>query len=61
MQNVCIIDIRFNCIFDLDNPEKAVEIPTLPGCMHKANTYYDEEQVYSFETSSSSSYRPTSD
>ncbi|CAF3842151.1 unnamed protein product [Rotaria sp. Silwood1] len=31
-------------IFDLDNPEKAIEIPTRPGCMHRANTYYDEEQ-----------------
>ncbi|CAF2764002.1 unnamed protein product [Rotaria sp. Silwood2] len=40
-------------IFDLDNPEKAIEIPTRPGCMHKANTYCDEEQPYSFENSSS--------
>ncbi|CAF1235103.1 unnamed protein product [Rotaria sp. Silwood1] len=40
-------------IFDLDNPEKAIEIPTRPGCMHKANTYYDEEQPYPFVNSSS--------
>ncbi|CAF0890909.1 unnamed protein product [Adineta steineri] len=40
-------------IFDLDNPEKAIEIPTRTGCMHKANTYYDEEQSYSLENSSS--------
>ncbi|CAF4197316.1 unnamed protein product, partial [Rotaria sordida] len=39
--------------FDLDNLEKAIEIPTRPGCMHKANTYYDEEQPYPFENSSS--------
>ncbi|CAF3936237.1 unnamed protein product [Rotaria magnacalcarata] len=40
-------------IFDLDNPEKAIEIPTRPGCMHKANAYCDEEQPCSFENSSS--------
>ena len=30
-------------VFDLDNPEKPIEIPTQPGCMHKANTSYDED------------------
>lgn len=30
-------------VFDLDNPEKPVEIPTKPGCMHKANTHSDED------------------
>ncbi|CAF2115895.1 unnamed protein product, partial [Rotaria magnacalcarata] len=38
-------------IFDLDNLDKPVPIPTRSGCMHKANTYYDEEQPYSFENS----------
>jgi len=30
-------------VFDLDNPEKPIEIPTKPGCMHKANTHSDED------------------
>lgn len=30
-------------VFDLDNPEKPIEIPTRPGFMHKANTSYDED------------------
>ncbi|CAF1275738.1 unnamed protein product [Rotaria sordida] len=37
--------------FDLDNPVKPIAIPTRPGCMHKADTYYDEEHPYSFENS----------
>ncbi|CAF4705211.1 unnamed protein product [Rotaria socialis] len=36
-------------IFDLDNLDKPVPIPTRSGCMYKANTYYDEEQPCSFE------------
>lgn len=35
----------------MDNPEKAVEIPTRPGCMHRADTYYDEEHPYRMENS----------
>lgn len=31
-------------MFDLDNPEKPIEIPTKPGCMHKANIHMDEDQ-----------------
>jgi hypothetical protein len=30
--------------FDLDNPEKAKEIPTQAGCMHKADTSDDADQ-----------------
>ncbi|CAF3709290.1 unnamed protein product [Rotaria sordida] len=37
--------------FDLDNPVKPIAIPTRPGCMHKADTYHDEEHPYSFENS----------
>ncbi|CAF2733266.1 unnamed protein product [Rotaria sp. Silwood2] len=37
--------------FDLDNPDKPIVIPTRSGCMHKADTYYDEEHPYSFENS----------
>ncbi|CAF3636975.1 unnamed protein product [Rotaria socialis] len=36
-------------IFDLDNLDKPVPIPTRSGSMYKANTYYDEEQPCSFE------------
>ncbi|CAF1138164.1 unnamed protein product [Rotaria sp. Silwood1] len=37
--------------FDLDNPDKPITIPTRPGCMYKADTYYDEEHPYSYENS----------
>jgi len=35
--------------FDLDNPEKPIEIPTRPGWMHKANTSVEEEQADSID------------
>lgn len=49
----CDIQISRLTIFDIDNPEKAIEIPTKPGCMHKADTYYDEEHPYPIENSPS--------
>ncbi|CAF0820278.1 unnamed protein product [Adineta steineri] len=37
--------------FDLDNPDRPIEIPTRSGCMYKANTddNDEEQQPYSFE------------